>query len=44
MGYDVKQRGFEDAVHHFIECVQGDTKPVVDGLEGLKRSSFCNLC
>ena len=35
----LKQRGFEDAVHHFIECVQGDTKPVVDGLEGLKNAT-----
>lgn len=36
----LKQRGFEDAVHHFIECVQGDTKPVVDGLEGLKTQQL----
>lgn len=32
----LKQRGFEDAVHHFIYCIQNDTKPLVDGLEGLK--------
>lgn len=32
----LKQRGFEDAVQHFIDCVQNDTKPLVDGLEGLK--------
>ena len=36
----LKQRGFEDAVHHFIKCVQGDTKPVVDGLEGLKTQQM----
>ncbi|NEU35254.1 gfo/Idh/MocA family oxidoreductase, partial [bacterium LRH843] len=24
----------------FIECVQGDTKPVVDGLEGLKTQQL----
>ncbi|KFM99991.1 gfo/Idh/MocA family oxidoreductase [Bacillus clarus] len=36
----LKQRGFEDAVHHFIECVQGDTKPVVDGVEGLKSQQM----
>ncbi len=36
----LKQRGFEDAVHHFIACVQGDTKPVVDGLEGLKTQQM----
>lgn len=36
----LKQRGFEDAVHHFIECVHGDTKPVVDGLEGLKTQQM----
>lgn len=36
----LKQRGFENAVHHFIECVQGDTKPVVDGLEGLKTQQL----
>lgn len=36
----LKQRGFEDAVHHFIECVHGDTKPAVDGLEGLKTQQL----
>lgn len=24
----------------FIECVHGDTKPVVDGLEGLKTQQM----
>lgn len=36
----LKQRGFEDAVHHFIQCVQGDTHPIVDGLEGLKSQQM----
>ncbi|WP_223587651.1 Gfo/Idh/MocA family protein [Neobacillus bataviensis] len=32
----LKQRGFEDAVQHFMYCIQNDTQPFVDGLEGLK--------
>jgi virulence factor len=32
----LKQRGFEDAVQHFIYCIQNDEQPLVDGLEGLK--------
>jgi len=32
----LKQRGFEDAVQHFIYCIQHDDQPLVDGLEGLK--------
>lgn len=32
----LKQRGFDDAVHHFIYCIQNDEQPVVDGVEGLK--------
>ncbi|WP_010094728.1 Gfo/Idh/MocA family protein [Ornithinibacillus scapharcae] len=32
----LKQKGFEDAVHHFIACVIGDNQPSVDGAEGLK--------
>ncbi|EEM15118.1 oxidoreductase, Gfo/Idh/MocA [Bacillus pseudomycoides DSM 12442] len=36
----LKQRGFEDAVQHFIDCVQGDTKPLVDGVEGLKSQQM----
>ncbi|MDR4171260.1 Gfo/Idh/MocA family protein [Bacillus nitratireducens] len=36
----LKQRGFEDAVHHFIECVHGNTKPFVDGLEALKTQQL----
>lgn len=36
----LKQRGFEGAVYHFIDCVQGNTKPMVDGLEGLKSQQM----
>lgn len=32
----LKQRGFEDAVEHFVRCVQHDMQPCIDGLEGLK--------
>ncbi|WP_047982734.1 Gfo/Idh/MocA family protein [Ornithinibacillus contaminans] len=32
----LKQKGFEDAVFHFINCVQHDSQPMVDGLAGLK--------
>lgn len=32
----LKQRGFEDCISHFIECVQNDQKPEIDGVEGLK--------
>ena len=35
----LKRRGFEDAVHHFIDCIHGDVKPLVDGAEGLKRAN-----
>ncbi|PAV31133.1 virulence factor MviM [Virgibacillus profundi] len=31
-----KQRGFENAIKHFIACIQNDEQPIVDGLEGLK--------
>ncbi|OZU88263.1 virulence factor MviM [Virgibacillus indicus] len=31
-----KQRGFENAIKHFMECIQNDEQPIVDGLEGLK--------
>ncbi|MGX9932063.1 Gfo/Idh/MocA family protein [Virgibacillus salarius] len=36
----VKQRGFEDAVSHFIDCVRQDEQPVVDGEEGLKSQAL----
>ncbi|EJS73350.1 hypothetical protein ICY_00598 [Bacillus cereus BAG2X1-3] len=39
----LKQRGFEDVVHHFIECVQDNAKPITDGLEGLKLSKYYTL-
>lgn len=32
----LKQRGFEDAVQHFVDCIQHDKQPRIDGLEGLK--------
>ncbi|WP_096272493.1 Gfo/Idh/MocA family protein [Paucisalibacillus globulus] len=32
----LKQKGFVDAIHHFVDCVANDTKPLVDGTEGLK--------
>jgi virulence factor len=32
----LKQKGFVDAVEHFVECVTHDTRPLVDGEEGLK--------
>lgn len=32
----LKQRGFEDCINHFIDCIQNDQKPKIDGVEGLK--------
>lgn len=32
----LRQRGFEGAVEHFVNCIQEDRQPIVDGLEGLK--------
>lgn len=32
----LKQRGFEDCINHFIDCIQNDQKPMIDGVEGLK--------
>jgi len=32
----LKQRGFEDCIHHFINCIHNDEKPIVDGEEALK--------
>ncbi|WP_188456623.1 Gfo/Idh/MocA family protein [Virgibacillus oceani] len=31
-----RQRGFENAINHFIACIQNDEQPIVDGIEGLK--------
>ncbi|MBO9130676.1 Gfo/Idh/MocA family oxidoreductase [Bacillus sp. 165] len=36
----LKQRGFEDAVGHFIQCVIGDSRPQVDGEEGVKSQQL----
>lgn len=38
----IKRRGFEDAIMHFINSVIGDTKPLVDGEEGLKTQKLVN--
>ncbi|MUK87710.1 gfo/Idh/MocA family oxidoreductase [Ornithinibacillus sp. L9] len=32
----LKQRGFEDAIKHFIDCLNHDHQPAVDGEEALK--------
>lgn len=32
----LKQRGFEDCIHHFIDCIHSNEKPIIDGLEALK--------
>ncbi|AWC32001.1 MULTISPECIES: Gfo/Idh/MocA family protein [Bacillus cereus group] len=32
----LKQKGFEDAVYHFIRCIQNDIQPCINGIEGLK--------
>ena len=32
----LKQKGFVDAVEHFVECVTNDSQLLVDGVEGLK--------
>lgn len=36
----LKQRGFEDAIHHFIHCVDNDITPSVDGEEALKSQQL----
>ncbi len=38
----LKQRGFEDCINHFIDCVQNDQKPKIDGVEGLKSQILLN--
>ncbi|MEH6939976.1 Gfo/Idh/MocA family oxidoreductase [Bacillus sp. JJ664] len=38
----LKQRGFEDCINHFIDCVQNDQKPEIDGEEGLKSQILLN--
>ncbi|QDX92883.1 gfo/Idh/MocA family oxidoreductase [Brevibacillus laterosporus] len=32
----LKRRGFEGAVQHFMDCLNGDQKPLVDGWEGVE--------
>ncbi|RKQ37962.1 Gfo/Idh/MocA family protein [Oceanobacillus halophilus] len=32
----LKQRGFEGAVYHFIQCLNNDENPKIDGLEALR--------
>ncbi|WP_439951028.1 Gfo/Idh/MocA family protein [Robertmurraya korlensis] len=36
----LKQRGFEDAIYHFIHCVANDITPLVDGEEALKSQKL----
>lgn len=36
----LKEKGFEDAVHHFIACIEGDTTPAIDGAEALKTQQM----
>lgn len=32
----LKQKGFEDIVNHFVECVENDLEPLISGEEALK--------
>lgn len=36
----LKEKGFNDAINHFIISILGDTHPVIDGLEGLKSQKL----
>lgn len=36
----LKQRGFEDAIQHFVHCVDNDMTPAVDGEEALKSQQL----
>ncbi|WP_139992859.1 Gfo/Idh/MocA family protein [Paenibacillus paridis] len=36
----LKQRGFEDAVQHFMQCILQDKKPIVDAGEALKSQQL----
>lgn len=36
----LKQRGFEDAVHHFVQCISLDKRPSVDAEEALKSQQL----
>ncbi|OEH91359.1 Gfo/Idh/MocA family protein [Bacillus solimangrovi] len=32
----LKEKGFVGAIHHFVEAVEGDTEPIVNGVEALE--------
>ena len=36
----LKQKGFVDAVDHFVDCITHDTQPLVDGEEALKSQQL----
>ncbi len=36
----LKQRGFEDSVAHFIDCVTNNKKPIIDGYEALQSQQL----
>lgn len=36
----LKQKGFVDAVEHFVDCITNDTRPLIDGIEGLKTQKL----
>ncbi|APH15470.1 oxidoreductase, NAD-binding Rossmann fold family protein [Clostridium sporogenes] len=38
----IKIKGFENAILHFINSIIGNTKPIVDGVEGLKSQKLLN--
>lgn len=40
----LKEKGFEDAVRHFLSAIEGDTAPVVDGVEALKTQQLLMKC
>ncbi|WP_117170778.1 Gfo/Idh/MocA family protein [Paraliobacillus sediminis] len=36
-------RGFEGAIKHFITCIENNTRPIIDGMEGLKSQRLLQL-
>ncbi len=36
----LKQKGFEDCIYHFIECVENDLTPITSGEEALRAQRF----
>lgn len=38
----IKRKGFEDAILHFIDSIEGNINPIVDGIEGLKTQKLLN--